>query len=68
MKKNNLSIFMGLLMLLTTPLVFADCDKRVYVQPPKMEWYMNDCGQWRQAYPGEDPYGDRPDHNQANAN
>lgn len=64
MKKNDLiqlPIFICSLILYVTPLiVFADCNKREYVEPPKMEWYLNDCGLWRQAYPGEDPYGDRP--------
>lgn len=60
-KLKLLSILIYSLISYVTPaIVFADCNRRVYEEPPKMEWYMNDCGLWRQAYPGEDPYDDRP--------
>lgn len=42
----------------TPSIAFSLCqEKPVYVEPPKMEWHLDKCGQWHQGYDwSEDEY------------
>ena len=44
------------LFLVTSP-VFAICDRHVQVDPPQMEWFLDECGHWHQGYPDDQDYG-----------
>jgi hypothetical protein len=53
--RKTLAIFTSLLALLLIPqITFADCTKHVFVERPKMQWYLDACGEWRQGYPYDD--------------
>lgn len=50
MKTQSKILLLSLSMLTIPSVTFAGCDRQVYQEGQKIEWYVDECGHWRPGY------------------